>query len=393
MKKRIAMGLVMILGLLSCLNCYAGFDDVSPRHWAYPSIQKMETQKLINGFPDGSFRPDNSVSRAEYAKMFASVFGFAVRTAEEYSNVQQYLPDTASDSWYYPYVCAVLPCMFTKREGFNPDGEMTREDAAHSFAVLYGYVELTDGTFSATNSSAESLSAFTDAAQITNGKRDSVACAVQSGLMQGKGDGIFDPKGPLTRAEICVLFMRALDSKGLPSAEIMERLQDSGYKIVYEPEPAASPAAPEDGNTPSDPFSSVPTAPDDLVAIEHRVWEITNEERAKAGLPALQYDENLAEVARAHSVDMDLRSFFAHDNPDGQTPFDRMEAAGFRYSYAAENIAWNQRSPEAVMTAWMNSPGHRANILNPNVTYVGIGLHIAADGSYYWTQNFLKPMR
>lgn len=396
MKKRTIAVILTIIGLLSCLSCFAQFGDVSPRHWAYSAIQKLEKQKIVSGYPDGSFRPDNSVSRAEYAKIFASVFGFDVRTAQEYSPVAQYLPDTDMGSWYYPYICAVLPCMFTHPDGFCPDGEMTREDAAHSLAVLYGYITPSSGTSIVSEVSDASLAAFTDAAQITAGKQESVALAIQNSFMQGKGNGIFDPLGPLTRAEICTLLTRALDNKGAPPAAVLTRLQSDGYMVVYEPVVSAPPVADTppstDENAPYYPFSPVPTAPDFLIAMEHQVWEITNEERAKAGLPALQYDENLAEVARVHSIDMDVRGFFDHNNPDGQSPFDRMSAAGYRYSHAAENIAWNQRSAEEVMRAWMNSPGHRANILNKNVSYVGVGLHIAGDGSYYWTQNFFSPL-
>lgn len=400
MKKYTAASLILLLGLFFCLNSYAKFDDVSLNHWAYSSIQKMEEKELINGFPDGSFRPNNSVSRAEYAKMLTTVFGFTVRTAEEYSNVLQYVPDSNPDSWYYPYICAALPCMFAKQTGFNPDGEMTREDAAHSLSVLYGYIEPLGDTITASNVSSNVLTKFSDSAQITDGKKDSVALAVQNGLMQGKDNGKFDPKGPLTRAEICVLFMRAMDMKGLPPQNVLEHLQGSGYKIVYEPTAIELPEPPngEIAVTP-DTLSSPSVKPEEgnvsssIAAIEKKVWELTNQARTEAGIAALQYDEKMADVARAHSADMDARGFFEHNNPDEKTPFDRMKAAGFRYSYAAENIAWNQRTPEAVMQSWMNSPGHRANILNENLTHIGIGLHIAENGSYYWTQNFYTPLR
>ena len=82
------------------------------------------------------------------------------------------------------------------------------------------------------------------------------------------------------------------------------------------------------------------------------------------------------------------RNFFAHNTPDGQTPFDRMKAAGISYSSAGENIAAGQSSPQNVMDSWMNSPGHRKNILNRDFEYIGVGL--ARGGSYgiYWAQEF-----
>lgn len=401
MKKRIAAILITALGITTYFICFgAGFSDISSEHWAYRSVQKMLDKKILNGFPDGTFRPENSVTRAEFSKMFTGAFGFTVRTAEEYANVLQYLPDAEAESWYYPYVCAALPCMFTARSGFRPDEAMTREDAAHAMSVIYGYMEPGGDSLSAREELGNTLSAFTDSAQISDGKKESVALAVQNGLMEGKGNGIFAPKEPLTRAEICVLVMRALDTKGTPPAEVLTRLQGSEYKIVYEPSDITLPASPENnpGNTPSaSPVPSEPpsdeTSSSSVSEMEKKVWELTNQARAKEGLSALQYDEKIADTARAHSADMAVRRFFDHTNPDGKSPFDRMKAAGFRYSTAAENIAWNQRSPEAVMDSWLNSPGHRANILNANLTHLGVGLHIATDGSYYWTQNFYTPMR
>ena len=85
------------------------------------------------------------------------------------------------------------------------------------------------------------------------------------------------------------------------------------------------------------------------------------------------------------------RNFFAHNTPDGQTPFDRMKAAGITYSSAGENIAAGQSSPQNVMDSWMNSPGHRANILDPDFTEMGIGYFYNPAGTYgtYWVQMFI----
>ena len=96
-------------------------------------------------------------------------------------------------------------------------------------------------------------------------------------------------------------------------------------------------------------------------------------------------------VAQAHSQDMATRNYFDHNTPEGKSPFDRMTAAGYAFSSAAENIAAGQRTPADVVTAWMNSAGHRANILNCGLTQIGVGY--ATGGSYgvYWTQDFGTP--
>lgn len=121
--------------------------------------------------------------------------------------------------------------------------------------------------------------------------------------------------------------------------------------------------------------------------VEGEVLSLVNQERAAAGCPALAYDGPLTGIARDHSADMANRNFFSHTNPSGQDPWDRAAAAGIS-NLAAENIAAGQSSPEAVMASWMNSSGHRANILNCSLRTLGVG--VAYGGSYgiYWTQDF-----
>ena len=122
----------------------------------------------------------------------------------------------------------------------------------------------------------------------------------------------------------------------------------------------------------------------------NQVLIITNNERSKNNLPPLQWDNSLAELAEAHCKDMINRNFFSHDNPDGETPFDRMKKAGISYWAAGENIAAGQYSPEAVVESWMNSEGHRKNILNPDFKYLGVS--VVKGGSYgiYWAQEFAR---
>lgn len=124
-------------------------------------------------------------------------------------------------------------------------------------------------------------------------------------------------------------------------------------------------------------------------AWEHEVLELTNAERETYGLEPLVWNEQLAELARAHSQDMVDRGFFSHTNPDGETPFDRFKAAGILYTAAAENIAAGQASPKAVVDSWMNSEGHRDNILNPKLKELGVGLARGGEYGIYWTQNFV----
>jgi hypothetical protein len=124
---------------------------------------------------------------------------------------------------------------------------------------------------------------------------------------------------------------------------------------------------------------------------ESRVLELVNQERAAHGLAPLAASSELQSAARGYAGAMAGGGFFAHNGPDGSTPASRVEAAGYRgWSWVAENIAAGQRSPEQVMTSWMNSPGHRQNLLSPSAREIGIG-HVEQGGTkygHYWVQNF-----
>ena len=120
---------------------------------------------------------------------------------------------------------------------------------------------------------------------------------------------------------------------------------------------------------------------------EQEVIRLVNEVRKQNGLSELKYDWELARVARYKSQDMKDNGYFAHNSPVYGSPFDMIKNFGISYRSAGENIARGQRTPEAVMNAWMNSSGHRANILNASYTKIGVGY--VADGKY-WTQMFIK---
>ncbi|OUB42754.1 CAP domain-containing protein [Bacillus thuringiensis] len=123
-----------------------------------------------------------------------------------------------------------------------------------------------------------------------------------------------------------------------------------------------------------------------LSEFEQRVVELTNAERAKQGLPALKIDTELSKVARIKSADMQKNNYFDHNSPTYGSPFDMMKKFGISYTSAGENIAQGQRTPEEVVQAWMNSAGHRANILNNGFTHIGVGY---VESGNYWTQQFI----
>jgi uncharacterized YkwD family protein len=121
-------------------------------------------------------------------------------------------------------------------------------------------------------------------------------------------------------------------------------------------------------------------------SFEQTVVDLTNQERAKHGLTPLAVDTKLTESARAKSIDMAEHGYFDHTSPTYGSPFDMMETFGISYQTAGENIARGQFTPEEVVEAWMNSEGHRANILNEDYTHIGVGF-VTED--ILWTQQFI----
>ncbi|MCF6476799.1 CAP domain-containing protein, partial [Nonomuraea sp. MG754425] len=144
-----------------------------------------------------------------------------------------------------------------------------------------------------------------------------------------------------------------------------------------------SPATPTPTPTGSSPSGTVGTAE------ENEVIRLVNAERAKGGCSAVKHDPQLRAAAYGHSADMAAKNYFSHTSKDGRSFMDRIKAAGFTGGSAwAENIAMGQRTPAQVMQSWMNSSGHKANIMNCRYNLIGVGLAKNSSGTPYWTQDF-----
>ena len=135
----------------------------------------------------------------------------------------------------------------------------------------------------------------------------------------------------------------------------------------------------EDTQTPSEEVSN-------QTAFENEVLRLVNVERTKAGLSPLQMDESIRNVARVKATDMYKNRYFDHTSPTYGTPFDMLKKYGISYKAAGENIAKGQTTPQQVVNSWMNSSGHRANILSAKYTHIGIGYE--ANGNH-WVQMFV----
>lgn len=145
---------------------------------------------------------------------------------------------------------------------------------------------------------------------------------------------------------------------------------------------------PSDGNTEA---SSPDRSSETQINKAEMILKLVNQERSKAGVPALTLSTKLTDIANTKAKDMGDKNYFSHQSPTYGSPFDMLKHFGVSYTYAGENIAAGQKSAQEVMQSWMNSSGHKANILNKNYTQLGVGFYEGGQYGTEWVQLFIRP--
>ncbi|MCC0698363.1 sporulation protein [Clostridioides sp. ZZV15-6383] len=165
------------------------------------------------------------------------------------------------------------------------------------------------------------------------------------------------------------------------------------YKFSAKPNCSVKPELKPDNNKPEsnkpDDNNNSGSTNENFSAYQKEVVDLVNIERSKAGLNPLTLDSSISNVATKKSQDMIDNNYFSHNSPTYGSPFDMLKKFGISYKTAGENIAMAQKTPKEVVNAWMNSEGHRKNIMNPNFSKIGVGVAQKSGGSIYWTQIFV----
>ena len=197
MKKNYLIALVLVLiTMLSTTVFAASFTDLQKEHWAYEPIMEMANKGILNGYPDGTFLPDKSITRAEFAKILV----LALDLETNGKNIE--FQDVSSNHWSYKYVQAAAKYLSAYRDDRNnlmymPDAKAVREDVAVAIVIASGHEN--------DKYSLKTLDKFSDKDQISSNLRKYVAIAVEDGLMSGHSNGTFEPRGYLTRAQVSKL--------------------------------------------------------------------------------------------------------------------------------------------------------------------------------------------
>ena len=389
----------------------AAFTDVPQDHWANPYVEAMTQKGVVTGVGNGRFNPDGNLSTAEFAVMLTQAF-----CPKEVADPEE------GAAWWEPYLNAAWEAGYLTdtTAGFGYADGSWDADVVTAPMTRYDMAQAMNNT-----AVAEKMTLPTDeqreAAQAAIGDFDSIPEDYESavvamyalGYLSGvNANGDFGGESTMTRAQSCVVMSKLLGTEVETTPETPDEGTAGGAgdtTPAEEPETPAEdagtgtetpekPETPDEGTaggtagttpveeeTPAEDAGSEPA--DTVAAYEQEVFDLVNQIREENGLEPFVYNETLAETARAHSQDMIDRNFFDHTNPDGKSPFDRMRDNGLSYSMAAENIAVGYPSPEAVVEGWMNSEGHRANILG-GCEELGVGLALGGSYGYYWTQCF-----
>ena len=330
------------------------FSDVPEEHWARPYIEKMSEEGIVRGIGGGRFAPEDQVSTAQFAVMLTNAF-----CGEE---LEAY--DGPQDHWWECYLNVAWEAglltdttagwSYWAQGSWEPavvEAPMTRFDMAQAMhnTVLEETLALpTDREREA------AMAAIGDFGAIPEDYETAVVAMYALGLLSGVNEaGDFDGSATMTRAHACVVMDGLLNLQA--GQEDTESLKQEMY----------------------------------LDAMEDQVFSLVNQIRAASGLEPLAYNADLAAAARAHSADMLERNFFSHTNPDGADLAQRLREEGISFQSAGENIAVGYADPDDVVAGWLNSEGHRENLLGP-YREMGVGLAVGGEFGYYWTQCFLS---
>lgn len=456
--------------LVAVAEAAPAFSDITG-HWGKSSIEWAVSQSIVDGFDDGTFKPDKLVSEAEFLTMLlrayvgttitdvgrgapwhAKYYAFA---AEMRWPVEQSRADTAYKRGQVARLLAASQGQDLNvadavnylldnglaqgktsgtAAGFGSDDTLTRAESVQFIRNLKGKAQFVTGlpeiarTFAVRGVTLGDSAAAVTAKLGEPARKDpseygfewyiynqDYANYAQIGIQDGKVVGLYTNSANWTSAkpgigassastDVVKAFGRPLESitKGFtryminnPGKEDGIYEIDGGYVTFFYDTHENSrveaiqiiaknveEAKTQYYSTPSDPLR---------IAFERQSLDLANAERVKRGLEPFAWDNEAAGIARKHSEDMARNDFFDHTSPTKGKMTDRFAAASLTYSRAAENIAAGQTSAIAAHAGWMNSAGHRSNILGAT-TRLGVGVYFGGTMSVYYTQNFYTPM-
>lgn len=442
MKRRIASllticVLVLRLGMvLPGMATESTFADVPTDHWAYRDIEGMASRKVVNGVGDGRFNPDGKVTCADFSTMLVRLF-FADELAKHIDQPKSY--------WWQPYTDTLMELGafdYTDISGsYHKKGKKWDSNVVEAplnrykmAQIMDNVMELKGAIFPSWEKEAEMKKEIADLSSFPISNRNAVVTMYTMGCLQGMDSaGNFRGEEQMNRAQACAVLTRMVDKLENQSPDdvpdlsfdwlepelVLEVGTAYASSSVYIPRGAKIETVSSDPNvvkTKGGGLNAVSPgvahvtytasfwhksaqktvtvivvgkvgSDSNIQTLREQMLTLINRERTAEGMGPLVLDDRLCQAAQARAEE--LVQSYSHTRPDGRSCFTAMTEAGVNYRFSGENIAAGQQSVVEAMADWMNSPGHRANILNNSYGRVGIGFTYA-DGGYraYWAQMF-----
>lgn len=344
--KKLVLPAVLMTSLLSWPTLSeAAFSDVKKDYWASPVIEELVEKGYMNGYPDGTFRPNAVTTRAEAAGVIARSMEISLTSSYTFQ-----FTDVADD---HPYVAEIRKLaelgIIQDTVHFNPEESLKRAHIAKMIALAY-QIEVDQ----------KNKASFKD---VRNGywAKDMIESLTDVGVVKGKTSTTFEPNSFVTRAHVAALTARGMAFK--------ERVRKREVAYDYLAKDYIDTVHP-------------------YTAFEASVLQQVNVIRRENNLQPFVVDAHLAQLAVIKAKDMIDRNYFEHESPYYGHPWDMAGLFDYEYTSYGENIARNFMTAKETVDAWMASPKHRANILKPTFTHLGIGVQKTKTGNFYIVQQF-----
>ena len=344
---------LLLIGVTTTVSA-ATFKDVPPTYWAYPQIEALSKNSIIEGYNDGRFQPGQPVTRGQAAK----IIGKALKLTPS-AKFKPKFKDVPPSHYAYNEISALAEKgIIANSTNFNPNAPLTRAQMAK--ILVEGFNVIVDDNHQV---------------QFVDVPKDYwhgyIITLAETEISKGVSPSRFDPNGTVTRAQLAAFTGRALEFDA--KREVGTIYYDSKIKTYI------------DKSKPV-PLPPVIHVPDNAV----ETIDLANKERTSKGVHALTHDLELSKIAQRKAEDMANLGYFDHTSPTYGSVENML--ATFKYTWTAfgENIAMGYRTPEEAVNGWINSPGHHRNMVDKNFTHIGTGYATNKKGTTYWVHIFSR---
>lgn len=331
----------------------ASFTDVPSNHWAYKAVDNISKRGLINGYPDGTYRLNEPVTRAQAAKVVALAINAKPTPAFKPS-----FQDVSPAHGAYDHIRALTERgIFADGDKFNPNEPLTRAQMAKILAL--GYKIIVDDN---------DLLKFEDVVKV-NQNHGYITTLAELGITTTAPGGMYKPNDNVSRAHMAAFIDRTMTfdlerEKGVIYYDKARQM----YMDKKKP----------------DPMPPIVDIQDHAL----KTIELVQQQRKQLGIKELIHDINLSAIAKAKAEDMAKNNYFDHKSPTYGTVDQMLNKFKYKWKAYGENIARGYIAPESVVKEWMASPNHKANIVNKDFTHIGSGYATDTNGKTFWVHLF-----